>query len=248
MRTIALALAMLTATGCASVGTGYRGVKLHFSKPTGEVLGEGFYVFNPIAGTSIVAMNVQTVADEVKGAANSKDLQAVTSTVTVNYHLDPGQVESVYDRLRDDYQARIVDPSAHEAIKAAIGHYNASNLIENRDAVRDAIERDLTKRLSPYGIRVDQVLITDFAFNDTFQSAVEEKVAAQQNLLTAKIDAQKAIAQAAGAAAAQRAQRVTLSQLLIEQQAIQKWDGKLPTYVTGGSGFNLMKMLGGSNE
>lgn len=244
-RIFALALVL---AGCSSVGTGYRGVKLHFSKPTGEVLSEGFYVYNPIAGTSIVAMNVQTVADQVKGAANSKDLQAVTSTVTVNYHLDPSKVVSVYDRLRDDYQERIVDPSAHEAIKAAIGHYNASNLIENRDAVRDAIERDLTRRLSPYGIGVDQVLITDFAFNDTFQNAVEEKVAAQQNLLTARIDAQKAIAQARGMAASQQAQRVTLSPLVLEKMAIDKWDGHFPQYMMGGAGVNLMRMLGDSSR
>lgn len=244
-RLVALALA-LSLMGCASVGTGYRGVKLHFSKPTGEILSEGFYTYNPAAGTSIVSMNVQTVADVIKGSANSKDLQAVDSTVTVNYHLDPGQVEKIYDRLRDDYQERIVEPSAHEAIKAAIGKYNASNLIENRDAVRDSIEQNLRKRLSPYGIIVDQALITDFAFNSTFQNAVEEKVAAQQDLLTARIDAQKAIAQARGMAASQQAQRVTLSALVLEKMAIDKWDGHFPNYMMGGSGLNLMKMLGGS--
>lgn len=248
-RLAALALAVCMLTACASVGTGYRGVKLHFSKPTGEVLGEGFYVYNPAAGTSIVSMNVQTVADTVKSTANSKDLQTVESDVTINYHLDPGKVEDIYDRLRDDYEARIVNPSAQEAIKAAIGHYNASNLIENRNAVRDSVESNLRKRLSPYGIVVDQALITGFAFNDTFQNAVEEKVAAQQDLLTARINAQKAAAQAIGLAAAQRAQRVTLTPLLLEQQAISKWDGHFPQYMTGsGTGFNLMKMLGGSNE
>lgn len=241
-------LALCVLAGCTSVGTGYRGVKLHFSKPTGEVLSEGFYTYNPAAGTSIVPMNVQTVADQVKGAANSKDLQAVDSTVTINYHLDPGQVVSIYDRLRDDYQARIVEPSAHEAIKAAIGKYNASNLIENRDAVRDAVEQNLRKRLSPYGIVVDQALITDFAFNSTFQNAVEEKVAAQQDLLTARIDAQKAIAQARGMAAAQAAQRITLSPLVLEKMAIDKWDGRFPQYMPGNNGFTLMRMLGDSSK
>jgi prohibitin 1 len=237
----------------STVGTGYRGVQLSWQKPTGLILGEGFYFFSPMFGQSIVDMNVQTVADEIKASAASRDLQSVNTTVTVNYHLDPGKVVSVYDQLRQDYEARIVNPTVQEAVKAAVGQFNAPNLIENRSRVRDSIDRDLRTRVAKYGIVVDQVLITDFSFDPTFQQAVEAKVAAQQDLLTATINAQKAKAVAIGQAQAQQAQRQTLTPILLEKQLLDKWDGKLPVYyIAGGGGtsnpFGMLKMVGGSVE
>jgi len=232
----------------ASVNTGFRGVRLNFQKPTGEILGEGLYFYSPVFGQSIVQMNVQTVADEVHAAAASRDLQAVQTTVTVNYHLDPGQVVEVYDKLRNDYQARIIDPTVQEAVKAATARHVATDLVANRTQVRDSIDRDLRSRVAPYGIVIDQVLITDFAFDKAFQDAVEAKVAAQQDLLTAQINAQKALAVARGAASAQAAQRQTLSPLLLEKQLLDKWDGKLPVYMAGNTSPFTLLNIGGSHD
>lgn len=229
----------------ASVNTGYRGVRLTFQKPSGEILSEGLYFYSPALGQSIVQMNVQTVADEVHAAAASRDLQSVQTTVTVNYHLDPGKVVDVYDKLRTDYQARIIDPTVQEAVKAATARHVATDLVANRTQVRDSIDRDLRTRVAPYGIVVDQVLITDFSFDKAFQDAVEAKVTAQQNLLTAQINAQKALADARGAAAAQNAQRLTLTPVLLEKQLLDKWDGKLPVYMAGNtSPFTLLNIDG----
>jgi regulator of protease activity HflC (stomatin/prohibitin superfamily) len=232
----------------ASVNTGYRGVRLNFQKPTGEILSEGLYFYSPVFGQSIVQMNVQTVADEVRAAAASRDLQSVQTTVTVNYHLDPGHVVDVYDKLRNDYQARIIDPTVQEAVKAATARHVATDLVANRTQVRDSIDRDLRSRVAPYGIVIDQILITDFAFDKAFQDAVEAKVAAQQDLLTAQINAQKALAVARGAAAAQSAQRLTLTPVLLEKQLLDKWDGKLPVYMAGNTSPFTLLQIGGSHD
>ena len=57
---------------------------------------------------------------------------------------------------------------------------------------------------------------------------------AQQNAERAKfnLDAAKTDAEA------QRVQSETLSDNYLKKQAIDKWDGKLPTYMGGGTVFN----------
>jgi len=245
MKRIVLALLALSLTGCANVGTGYRGVVINWNRPTGEVKQEGIYPVVPFTGYEIIPMNVQVVADEIKTSAASKDLQSVQATVTVNFHLDPNKVVQVYDRLRQDYEIRVLNPTVHEAVKASTARFVANDLIAHRNEVRDAIDRNLRGQMTSYGIVVDQVLITDFSFDKTFQDAVEQKVAAQQNLITAGIEAQTAKAKALGQAQAQQAQKQTLTALILQKEMIDKWNGQLPQ-VTGGNNpfisLNLLRM------
>lgn len=230
--------------GCATVNTGYRGVVLQWGKPTGEIKTEGITAVFPFSGIDIESMNVQTVADEIKTNAASKDLQTVNTTVTVNYHLDPAKVIDVYDRLRHDYQTRVIDPTVHEAVKASTAQFVANDLIAKRNMVRDSIDSNLRGQMKPYGIVIDQVLITDFSFDQKFQDAVEQKVAAQQAQLTAKIqstteydkamiDNKTQIANAQAEATANRLKQQTLTPMLNQKAAIDKWDGKLPQYSGG---------------
>jgi len=241
---VAALLLITVCTACATVDTGYRGVKLQFGKPTGEILTEGLYFFNPLFGQKIVQLSVQTVKDEVKSQASSQDLQNVDATVSVNYHLDGTKVVNIYDTLRDEYEVRIINPTVQESVKAATARFHAQDLIQHRTEVRDYIDKDLRARVQAYGIVVDQVLITDFQFDKKFQDAVEAKVAAQQELLTAQIDAQKAKTIAIGQAQAQTAQRVSLTPLLLQKAMLdlldKKWDGHFPTYMSGSSPLNLL--------
>lgn len=245
---IPIALLALVLGGCADVHTGARGVVLSWNKPTGEVKNEGMYPVMPGTGYDIVEMNVQTVADEIKTTAASKDLQTVNTTVTVNYHLDPSKVVQVYDRLRHDYETRVVNPTVHEAVKASTARFVANDLIAHRNEVRDSIDKNLRDQMTPYGIVIDQVLITDFSFDKQFQDAVEEKVAAQQAQLTASIESQTkynqalidnktTIANAKAAAESNRVRQQTLTPLLLQQQAIEKWNGTMPQVTSGGTPF-----------
>lgn len=242
------AIAAATLAGCATVDTGYRGVVTHWGKPTGEIKTEGITFFMPFSGVDIHEMNVQTVADEIKTNAASKDLQTVNTTVTVNYHLDPSKVIDIYDRLRKDYQSRVIDPTVHEAVKASTAQFVANDLIAKRNAVRDSIDKNLRDQMKPYGIVVDQVLITDFSFDQKFQDAVEAKVAAQQAQLTASIesttklnqaviDNQTKIANATADKTANQLRQQALTPLLLQQQAIEKWNGTMPQVTSGATPF-----------
>lgn len=78
--------------------------------------------------------------------------------------------------------------------------------------------------------------IIDFDFSDAFLNAIEEKQVAQQQLLKAETEKQTAITNAEAEAEANRSVSASLTDQIIQNKTVEKWDGKLPT-VTGGSGM-----------
>src|SRR5512136_1833642 len=56
----------------------------------------------------VVKMDVRTQKDEVDTSAASKDLQVVTSTIAVNYHLDGKYAVDVYQNIGSRYQDIVI--------------------------------------------------------------------------------------------------------------------------------------------
>jgi prohibitin 2 len=249
MVAFALLIAVLTLGVAASFGqvpAGYRGVMLRFGAPTGVILAEGLYMVAPFIN-AVELMSVQVVAYEAVAEAASRDLQDVRARVTLNYSLDPNRVVEIYRQLRHDHEARIIRPAIQESVKAATARFTAEELITRRPEVRDAIQQNLNQRLVRFGIRDDAMSITDFNFSKAFNEAIEAKVTAQQQVLKAardlqrvRLEAQQQIEQARAQAEALRIQKenvtpqlVELRRIEAEMRAIDKWNGQLPTYVSG---------------
>lgn len=227
------------------VPAGYRGVVLRFGAVTGKVLGEGFFVVTPVMET-VQLMNVQIRALHTPAAAASKDLQEVKAEVTVNYRLDPMFVATVYQDLREDYEARIIAPAVQEAIKAGTSQFEAERLIGERASVRDKITSLLGERMLQHHFLLDAMSITDFSFSDTFDAAIEAKVTAtqkaleeQNNLKAIEFRAQQTVATAKAEAERIRIQAASISSQggaeYVRMKAVEKWNGELPTILTGGS-------------
>ena len=225
-----------------TVGAGERGVRLRFSAVTGSILDEGLYFQIPFV-ERVVTMSVQIEKDEASADAASKDLQSVSTTVAVNYHLDPTKVNSVYQEFRNDYRGRIIEPSIQEAVKSAIARYTAEELITKRAEVRDDIKANVKEKIEPNGIILDELNIVDFSFSKSFNVAIEKKVTAEQEAFAAqnkleqvKFEAQQRVEEAKGKAEAIRIEAEALRQSpqVLELRALEKWDGVLPK-VTGES-------------
>jgi regulator of protease activity HflC (stomatin/prohibitin superfamily) len=187
-----LGIGMLMAVGEVPAGT--RGVVLRFGAVTDKTLGEGLYFVMPLVNT-VELMSVQVDAYDAEASAASKDLQDVSTVVTLNYFLDENQVNRIYQTLRKDYLTRIArpavqeavkSPAVQEAVKSATATYDASELITRRPEVKEAITRALGERLSEHGILIDTVAITDFTFSAMFSQAIEDKVRAEQKALEAE--------------------------------------------------------------
>jgi regulator of protease activity HflC (stomatin/prohibitin superfamily) len=221
------------------VPAGFRGVVLRFGATTGEVKQPGFYTVTPFI-TTVAVMNVQIQAYSAEAAAASHDLQNVQTKVTLNYSVDPDKVVDIYNRLNQDYQDRVIAPAIQEATKAATAQFSAEELITRRPEARNLLEKNLDTRLNQFDMHIAAMSITDFQFSADFTTAIEAKVVAFQNYLQSqnrlkqsRVEAQQAIAQAQGAAEANRLRRLQITPLTVQYDAIQKWDGHLPTVTSG---------------
>jgi regulator of protease activity HflC (stomatin/prohibitin superfamily) len=192
---------------------------------------------------AVVNMDVRTQIDQSDAKAASQDLQSVTSTIAVNYHLDPTFAVSVYQSIGPDYQEVVIAPAIQNIFKAVTAQYTAEQLITNREGVRSSAEAQLKTQLVVYHVIVENFNIVNFDFSADFDAAIEAKQVAQQQVETAKqqlakaqVDAQTAVAQAQGQADAQAALKNTgaLNSAYLQYLALQKWDGHLPS-VTGGA-------------
>jgi regulator of protease activity HflC (stomatin/prohibitin superfamily) len=175
--------------------------------------------------------------------AASRDLQDVETTAAVNWHILPQDSEWVYQHLGREIavEQNILAPAVANAVKAVTAKYNAEDLIVHRDEVRAGIENMVKQNLAPYHIVVDSVNITNFSFSPEFSAAIERKQVAQQHaqqatyeLQRATVQAKQKIVTATAEARAMKLKEVSVTPELIQWEAVQKWNGKLPTIMGGG--------------
>lgn len=235
-------------TSFGTIGAGERGVRTRFGAVTGNVVGEGLYFKIPLI-ERVQKMDIKIQKDQTDATAASKDLQDVTATIAVNYHLDVGRVDDIFQNVGVSYKKesavsdRLISPATQEAIKASTAKYTAEELITKREDVRNAVKRLLVEKLEPRGIIIDELNIINFNFSPSFNAAIEAKVTAEQDALAAKnklaqieFEAQQAVANARGKAEAITIESQALrdNPQVLELRALEKWDGVLPK-VTGGS-------------
>ncbi|MCJ7731179.1 prohibitin family protein [Candidatus Bathyarchaeota archaeon] len=257
---IAIAGIAIVSTAAVRVPSGYRGVLLTWGKVEDTVFNEGLNFKVPFSQT-VVLMNVQIQKAESIEATATKDLQEVSTTVAVNYRVDPLYVNQVYKELREDYVDRVIEPNIKESLKATTALFRAEELVTKRAEVKQTFDEILAERLSIFNIQVIAVSLTDFKFSSSFSAAIDAKVTAEQQALVSKNDleriryeAQQQIIQAEAAknATIRRAEGDALAQILTANataQSIQiitsqmteeyaqylwliQWDGKLPAVFT----------------
>ena len=102
----------------------------------------------------------------------------------------------------------------------------------------------LLRYLCTYFLKFSTFSLTNIDYSDAFEKSIEEKQIATQNAIKAKNNTVKIMEEAKqqviSAKAEAEAMRIKSNALktnksLIEYEAVQKWDGKLPQYTGGGA-------------
>lgn len=226
-----------------TVSAGHRGITLRNGAVVGEVKPEGLYFKTPWI-ESVIEMDVRIKKNEEPTEAASKDLQIVTATIALNYHIQPEMCAKIYQSYGTTIEATLIDPALKESTKSVIAQYTAEELISKREAVRSAIRELLATKLSPTGIAVDATNIVNFSFSRTFDAAIEAKVTAEQNALAAKnkleqikFEADQKVAEARGKAEAITIESNALQSnpQILQLRALEKWDGHMPQVMGAGA-------------
>jgi regulator of protease activity HflC (stomatin/prohibitin superfamily) len=262
IKIFAVVLVLLVLSGCTvQIDPGHEGVVVN--QVQGGVqpvsMTPGMHFKMPFI-EEVIPMETRIQKIEKTTSASSSDMQDVSASIAVNYHLNNGAAPTVYTTIGMDYSDRVIIPAIDESTKAATAKYTAAQLITDRPSVKANITDTLTKRLIVYSITVDQVSITNFNFSPAYTQAIEQKQIAEQDsekakneLIKAQIDAQQTVVQAEAQANATKAsgdaqayavermgQALKNNPDVAQIKWIEKWNGELPFYMTSDSSGNLM--------
>lgn len=241
-------LALITLlSSMRSIDTGRVGVVTQYGNVTGRELDEGLSWVLPWGLNNVSEYDVKTQKVDASAQAATKDLQDVNAVIVLTYNLNRGKVSEVHQRVGKDFQKVEIDPQVQESFKAVSAQYTASELITRRAEVKENVLSNLKERVEKNGrYNIQDIAITEFKFSAEFNKAIEavqianQQIArAKQELETTKVEAEKRITEAEAAAESQRLQQQTLTDELLYKQWIEKWDGKMPTYVGGDNGAIL---------
>ena len=233
-----------------TIRSGEVGIRVRFGKVVESSTNEGINLKLPLV-EKIERMNVRVQKIEVRTNSSSKDLQDVNMAVAVNYQINNLKAVDLYKTVGTNYESVILEPSIEESIKAVTSGYTAEELITNRSEVSTKCMEELSKKSEKYGLLIRDFNITNFSFSVEFEKAIEEKQVAEQKVLTAKqelerekIEAEKKIVSAEAEKKANELKQKTLTNNIIKEKFIEKWNGELPKVFGSNGIIDITKILG----
>ena len=199
-------------SSCTTVDAGQVGVVREFGAVQKETLPEGIHFKKP--WVSVVEFEVRLRSLNIKAAAASKDLQTVTTEITIQYSPNVAMVSDVYRSIGDlaRLEPTIVAPAVQESLKSVTAQFTAEELITQRQRVKAEVEAaikafiDTTLREKGLSGSIDlaNIAITDFKFSEEFNKAIEAKVKAEQESLKAVNEKTRRITDAEATTAEQK--------------------------------------------
>ena len=241
----AIAVATVIMSAFTVISAGHTGVQVTLGEVNPVSLTEGVHFVNPISNVREVDVRLQKA--ELKGAnAGTKDLQVVHTDIVVQYRLSASKVPHIYKEFGLNVDDKVLGPAINEAFKSITARYTSEELITKRNEVSQGIQDHLTAKVANFNIDIAGISLVNFGFSADYQKAIESKVIATQTKLKAeqdleriKIEAQQSIAKAKGEAEAIAIQAQAINNqggaAYVQLQAIEKWDGKLPTMMGSGA-------------
>ncbi|MCL1819591.1 MAG: prohibitin family protein [Oscillospiraceae bacterium] len=240
-----------------SISTGEIGVVKVFGEAK-ETVSPGIHYKFWVSNT-IERYDIKTREINLDFQAYSKDAQTVTGQLAVQYQIKPDMIMDInrqygsIDILESKLKAVIL-----ERTKSVFADKGAMLIVESRSSLSGEIEQRILPTMEQYNIIVTMIALSDISFNDAFESAVEQKMVAEQEQLRASYDKERAIIKAdERLAVAEREAQATIQkaqgdaealkimqgawgalgfevrEAMLRQMFYEKWNGVLPEVMAG---------------
>jgi prohibitin 1 len=181
---------ILLFSSVVSIPTGHVGVLTLFGRVTGEVLGEGIHMINPLKSVERLSIQTQSVKESANVPSNEGLILALDTSLL--FHLDRTKAADVYQKVGANYAEKIVEPTLRAAIRAATSAHTANALYTNaRELVQQQIQEELSTQLAPRGVIIENVLLRDVQLPAMLKTSIEAKQQAEQDALRMNFILQK---------------------------------------------------------
>ena len=186
---IVLILILLMAS-TTSIPTGNVGVLTLFGRVTGDILGEGIHLINPLKSVQKLSVQTQSIKESANTVSNEGLMLALDTSLL--FRLDRTKAAQVYQTVGESYVQKIVEPTLRSAIRGSTSSHTANALYTNaRELVQQQIQDELTTQLATRGIIVEAVLLRDVQLPAMLKSSIEAKQQAEQDALRMNFILQK---------------------------------------------------------
>ena len=183
-------LVILFFASVVSVPTGHVGVLTLFGRVTGETLGEGIHMINPMKSVQKLSIQTQAVKESASVPSNEGLILALDTSLL--FHLDRTKAAEVYQKVGANYAEKIIEPTMRAAIRASTSAHTANALYTNaRELVQQQIQDELTAQLAPRGVIIENVLLRDVQLPAMLKGSIEAKQQAEQDALRMSFILQK---------------------------------------------------------
>ena len=222
-----------------------------------EVTGLIFY--NPITTRVFTyPVYIQRV-DYQPFTVTTKDAAEFTMDPMLAYQLERDKASYVFNKYRRDLREienGYMRTCIYDAYRISANNYTSDELMANRAKFEQEVRQMLVNSLGSEGFNVQEFTsrITPpkslSAAIEAKNQAIQEALKAENLVKQAEANAQIAIAKAKGEAEATKVKAdaeayynrtisASLSTLIVQEDWIEKWDGKLPEVMSNGSGFMM---------
>ena len=253
-----------------TVPAGYVGVRVNLYADKGvdnEVVGTGRYFLGINEQLYRFPTFNQLISYEEPFTFQTSDAMDVRARVGVEYNILPEKAATIFQTYRKGIED-ITEINLRQYISdALIKHAAAMDINEltqgGKTALLDGVLKELRGKLDPVGIRVVKLSwVTDLIYPEQVKESINAKIEATQRALLrenevaqSKAEAQKRIEEARGIAESTRlraqaeadaiaikARALRDNPDVIQLNAIEKWDGKLPQMMTADAPMPLINV------
>ncbi len=184
--------------GCATtVGPGRVGVLWRASNGTQTgSYGEGLYYVAPWNDFYVYDLRSQS-HDEMLDVIAVNGL-AIKLDASVRYHLNPKEIVALQREIGPEYYRTILEPVLRSEARRVFGRYTPEEIYSTkRDLIEREIREGLRSKIEGKHIALEAVLIRNVELPDAIRHAIDQKLAAEQDVFRMKyvIEVAKAAAE-----------------------------------------------------
>jgi regulator of protease activity HflC (stomatin/prohibitin superfamily) len=234
-----------------------------------KVLTQGWHLISPTVKTTKYTVGIEQSyltsdkrgdsEDDESFTASSAEGKAIDIDLTFTYQYQPESVTKVFTQFKGQSGKEVRDsfikPNIISWTKEVVARYNVADILGAEKAnVNIALTEYISKKFAPYGITISNVSLINVGVDKKTREVINDKIAAQQKAETQKIenqtkvekaeaDAKAKLIEAEAEAKANQLIQKSLTDGVLKQQYIEKWNGELPKVSSEGSMmYNLNDM------
>lgn len=264
-----IAVMAFSVTSCSIVDSGEAGIKFKKFSLTDQgqldaVPASGFVFYN-IFTESVYKYPVYIQRVDYKPfTVTTKDAAVFSMDPMLAYQVDRSQAKNIFAKYRrplEDIEAGYIRTCIYDAYRITANSYTSDELMANRAEFELRVRNMLDETLGSEGFIISEFtsqIVPPQSLQTTIDAknqAIQEALKAENEVKKAEANAKIAVARAEGEAKALKVKAdaesyynrqiaASLSILIVQQNWIEKWDGKVPT-IQGGT--NTMPLVNFKN-